>query len=159
MDTLQIEFEKFKKEHWTDQEISNIKLVIGFVQTLMNDHDFDKVLKKYGNPYYKQHNRGIPDGMEALIKYVKDFTKRYPDYCYDVKHIHADGDIVIFHSHITTRKKDRGNDHLGINASDTWRIENGQIVEHWDSLQAMNGFTRFLFLLIGGKIANSNGVY
>ena len=48
---------------------------------------------------------------------------------------------------------------MGINVSDTWRLENGQIVEHWDSLQAMNAFTRFLFFMIGGKIANKNGVY
>lgn len=159
MDTLKISFDNLKKGSWSVQEAKNVRLVVDFMQHLMNDHDFDYVLKTFGNPHYRQHNRGIPDGMEALVKYVKDFTKRYPDYAYDVKHIHADGDFVIFHSHITTSKKDRGNDKKGINASDTWRIENDQIVEHWDTLQPMDGFLRFVFLLIGGKIANANGVY
>lgn len=159
MNTIKINLEKLKKENWSDQEVLNVELVVDFVQQLMNNHDFDGVLKKFGNPYYKQHNRSIPDGMESLVKYVKDFTKRFPDYAYDVKHIYADGDFVIFHSQITTSEKDRGNDKKGFNASDTWRIQNNQIVEHWDSLQPMNGFLRFIFWLIGGKIANTNGVY
>ncbi len=159
MNSMQINYKSFEKPHWSDLEKENVKLLIGFVQALMNDHDFDKVRSDYNNSFYKQHNRGIPDGMENLIKYVGDFVKRYPDYCYDVKHIHADGDHVIFHSHISTKKKDRGNESKGINVMDSWRVENGQIVEHWDSLQAIDGPTRFLFLLIGGKIANQNGLF
>jgi len=159
MDTLQINFNGLKKHHWTEQETQNVQLVVGFMQELMNNHNFDLVRKKYSNSKYRQHNRSIPDGTEGVIQYVQDFVKRYPDYVYDVKHIHADGDIVIFHSHITTHKKDRGNDHKGINVSDTWRIEDNQIVEHWDSLQPMHGAMRFLFWLIGGKVANTNGVY
>lgn len=159
MSEIQINIEKYKKSNWTENEIDNVKLVISFVQHLMNNHEFDLVEKKFNNSLYKQHNRNIPDGMVSLIKYVKDFVKQYPDYVYDVKHIHADGDFVIFHSHITIKKKDRGNDAKGINVSDTWKIQNGMIVEHWDSLQPINGFMRFLFWLIGGKIANRNGVF
>ena len=159
MDTIQINFNHLKKDNWTDTETKNVRLVVDFVQHLMNNHEFDTVLSKFGNSFYKQHNRNIPDGMESLVKYVKDFVKRYPAYTYDVKRIHADEDFVIFHSHITTDPKHRGNDSKGINVSDTWRIENGMIVEHWDSLQPINGFMRFLFWMIGGKIANNNGVF
>lgn len=159
MEPIIISFEALKKAHWSEQENKNVKLIIDFMQTLMNNHDFENVLSKFGNSKYTQHNRSIPDGMEALVDYVKSFVKRFPDYTYDVKHIHADGDIVVFHSHITTNRKDRGDDTKGINVSDTWRIEDGEIVEHWDSLQPMNGFMRFIFFLTGGKIANNNGVY
>lgn len=154
-----INFEALYKSHWTELELNNVKLVSGFVQSLMNDHEFEKVLEVYGNQHYLQHNRGIADGMHALVEYVKSYTKRFPDYSYDVKRIHADQDHVIFHSHITTTRKDRGNDHKGINVTDTWRIENQQIVEHWDSLQPIDGFMRFFFWLVGGKEANSNGVF
>ncbi|MEO1054385.1 MAG: nuclear transport factor 2 family protein [Bacteroidota bacterium] len=159
MDTIKISFDTLKKDSWSDEEVKNVSLVIDFVQLLMNDHDFDNVLKKFGNRHYHQHNRSIPDGIDALVKYIKGFSKKFPDYAYDVKHIYADGDYVIFHSQITTNKKDRGNDKKGINVHDTWRIENNQIVEHWDSLQPMNVFMRFYFWLTGGKIANFNGVY
>jgi predicted SnoaL-like aldol condensation-catalyzing enzyme len=159
METIQIEFNKLKKDSWSEQEQNNVKLLVGFVQELMNNHNFDKVLSEYGNQHYRQHNRSIPDGMKALTQYVKDLTKRFPDYAYDVKHVYADGDHVTFHSQIITNKKDRGNDARGFNVHDTWKVENNQIVEHWDSLQPMNGFLRLFFWLIGGKIANANGVY
>lgn len=159
METLKVNLEKLKKQTWTDQELRNVELASSFIEKLMNEHDFQYVLDHFDNSRYKQHNRGIPDGVKNLVKYVEGFVKRWPDYTYDVKRIHADGDYVIFHSHITTNKKDRGNDAKGFNASDTWKIENYEIVEHWDSLQPMNGFMRFFFWLIGGRVANRNGVY
>ena len=154
-----ISFEAHKKDHWTEQEASNVRLMIDFVQKLMIDHEFDYVLQQFGNSDYVQHNRSIPDGMEGLVKYVRDIAKRFPDYAYDVKHMHADGDTVIFHSQILMNKRDRGNDNRGFNVHDTWKIRNGKIVEHWDSLQPMNGMMRFVNLLAGGKVANANGVY
>lgn len=159
MDTIAIDFESLRMDSWSEQETRNVELMVGFVQKLMNDHDFDRVLEEYGNAAYRQHNRSIPDGMEALVDYVRDFAKRFPDYAYDVKRVHADGDYVIFHSHITTNAKDRGNDRRGINVFDTWRVVDGRIVEHWDSLQALNGFMRLYFWIAGDRIANTNGVF
>ena len=159
MATLEINFESLKKENWSNQELDNVKLIVDFVQHLMNNHDFDYVTKKYGDTPYVQHNRNISDGMYAIIDYVKQFAKRFPDFTYDVKHILADGDDVMFHSHATIRKKDRGNDKKGFNITDRWKIKNGQIVEHWDSIQAIDGFMRFYALLTGGSIRNTNGVF
>ena len=159
MDAPQIDFGSLKRNNWSEQEAKNVELLSRFVQTLMNDHDFDVVLQEFGNEAYRQHNRGIPDGLAALVGYVKDFAKRFPEYSYDVKQIFADGDFVIFHSHITTSAKDRGNDRKGINVIDTWKVVDGQIVEHWDALQALDGFMRFYFWMSGGKIANTYGVF
>jgi len=125
----------------------------------MNNHDFDYVLKKFGSNDYVQHNRSIPDGMEALVEYVRSFANRFPDYTYDLKHTYADGDFVIFHSHATIKAQDRQNDRKGLNIIDIWRVEDGQIKDHWDALQPMDGFMRFYNLLNGGKIRNDNGVY
>lgn len=159
IEKIRIDFEALKKASWNVQETENVKLVIDFVQHLMNDHDFVYVKQTFGNDLYKQHNRGISDGMDALIEYVAGTAKRFPEYTYDVKHIYADGNYVVFHSHATIKAKHRDNDKKGLNIVDTWRIEDGSIVEHWDALQSMNGSMRLLNLITGGKIANSNGVY
>ena len=159
MDTIQINFDALKKNSWSDQETSNVKRMIDFIQNLMNNHDFDYVLESFGNDQYKQHSRSIPEGMNALVAYVKTFAKRYPEYSYDVKHIYADGDFVTFHSHVTTKKKHRGDDKKGLNIIDTWKLDNGDIIEHWDAIQPMDAFMRFYIFLIGGKVLNSNGVY
>ena len=154
-----IDFNALQKSNWSEQEIANAKLVADFVQNLMNNHNFDYILKRYNDSAYVQHNRNIPDKIEGLINFLREFVEDYPEYSYDVKHIYVDGNYVIFHSHATLEIEDRGNDKVGMNIIDTWRIENGRIVEHWDSIQALDGFMRFYSLVSGGDIRNDNGVF
>lgn len=158
-DKLVINLESLQKNNWTEQELANATLITDFVQNLMNNHNFDYILKRYNNSSYVQHNRNLPDKITGLVGFLKEFVEDYPDYTYDVKHIYVDGEYVIFHSHATLNKDDRGNDKKGMNIIDTWRLENGRIVEHWDSIQALDGFMRFYSLISGGNIKNSNGVF
>ena len=154
-----IDLSSLQKPSWTAQEQQNAALITDFVQNLMNNHHFDYVLERYNDSAYVQHNRNIPNKMEGLVGFLAEFVESYPDYSYDVKHIFADGDYVIFHSHATLKKEDRGNDQKGLNIIDTWRIEDGRIVEHWDSIQALDISMRLYSLMTGGKIRNANGVF
>ena len=158
-DKLVINLESLQKNNWTEQELANATLITDFVQNLMNNHNFDYILKRYNNSSYVQHNRNLPDKITGLVGFLKEFVEDYPDYTYDVKHIYVDGEYVIFHSHATLNKDDRGNDKKGMNIIDTWRLENGRIVEHWDSIQALDGFMRFYSLISGGNNKNYNGVF
>lgn len=158
-ETLVIDLALLQKNSWTHQELENARLVTDFVQNLMNNHNFEYILQRYNDSAYVQHNRNLPDKMTGLVGFLKSFTEDYPDYSYDVKHIYVDGEYVIFHSHATLEKEHRGNDTKGMNIIDTWRIEDGRIVEHWDSIQALDGFMRFYSLISGGDIRNSNGVF
>lgn len=158
-DNLTIDLQELQKPNWTEQELANAELITDFVQNLMNDHNFDYVLEHYNDSAYTQHNRNLPDKVTGLVGFLKEFVEDYPDYTYDVKHIYVDGDYVIFHSHATLDKEDRGNDEKGMNIIDTWRIEDGRIVEHWDSIQALDFSMRLYSLLSGGDIQNDNGVY
>lgn len=158
-DSLKIDLLSLAKDNWTEQERNNAELVTDFVQNLMNDHNFDYVMDNYDDSSYLQHNRNLPDKMTGLVGFLKEFVEEYPDYTYDVKHILVDGDYVIFHSHATLNKKDRGNDQKGMNIIDIWRIKEGRIVEHWDSIQALDFSMRVYSLISGGDIANANGVF
>ena len=157
MNTIKINFDKLKKDHWSDQETENAELIIEFVQHIMNNHDFDLVMQKFGDGPYVQHNRSMQDGLGGVIESVKQFTSRYPDFSYDVKNMIVDGDLVSIHSHATLRKSDRGNDTKGLNIIDTWKVKDGNLVEHWDAVQPLEGFMRFYNLVTGGSIRNSNG--
>ena len=158
-DKLVINLQTLEKSSWTEQELQNAKLITDFVQNLMNNHNFDYILERYNDSAYVQHNRNLPDKITGLVGFLQEFVEEYPDYTYDVKHIYVDGDYVIFHSHATLNKEDRGNDEKGLNIIDTWRLENGRIVEHWDSIQALDFSMRFYSLISGGNIRNSNGVF
>lgn len=158
-DKLVIDLQSLQKPSWTEQELANATLITDFVQNLMNNHNFDYILERYNDSSYVQHNRNLPDKITGLVGFLKEFVEDYPDYTYDVKHIYVDGDYVIFHSHATLKKDDRGNDKKGMNIIDIWRLEDGRIVEHWDSIQALDTLMRFYSLINGGNIQNANGVF
>lgn len=157
--TPKIELNNHLQDSWTQQETENVKVVVDFFQRLMNEHDFEYTLEKYGNSSYTQHNRAIPNEISGLVSYVKQLTKRFPEYSFDVKRIMADGDFVVLHSHCTMKAKHRGNEKKGFIITDTFKVENGQLAEHWDAIQPIDTYTRFLFLMIGGKVENDNPTF
>ena len=159
MAKLKIDFNSLKRDNWSVQETKNAELVVEFVQHLMNDHDFDYIMERFGKGSYTQHNRGMTDGLNGVVEYVSKFVKRFPDFTYDVKHIYVDGQYVTFHSHSTANKKDRGNPNKGFNIMDIWKIENGQLVEHWDAIQPIDGFMRLYAAFAGGSVKNDNSLF
>ena len=159
METLKIDLDQLKRDNWSEQELQNVELVVDFVQHLMNDHDFEYVLEKFGKGSYVQHNRIMNDGLTGVVEYVRKFVKSFPDFTYDVKHIYVDGQYVILHSHSTANKKDRGNPQKGFNIKDTWKVENGQLLEHWDANQPIDGFMRLYAVLAGGAVKNDNTLF
>ena len=156
METIKVDLEQFKSPRWTEEEQRNAAIVTDFIQHLMNDHDFKYIKETYGSHPYKQHNQSMVDGLTGVLEVVSSFAKRYPDYTYDVKHMYVDGPFVTVHSHATNNKKHRGNPRKGLNIMDIWKVENGQIQEHWDAVQPIHGPMRFLFWMIGGKFRNGN---
>lgn len=154
-----IEIDKLLQKHWTEQETENVKVVVDFFQKLMNEHDFEYTLKKHNGGLYTQHNRAIPNEIPGLVGYVKTMTKRFPEYSFDVKKIFADGDYVVLHSHTTMKAKHRGNEKKGFIITDTFRLENGKLAEHWDAIQPIDFFSRFLMLMTGGSVGNSNATF
>ncbi|KAA3631720.1 MAG: polyketide cyclase [Bacteroidetes bacterium] len=163
MDNIQkapkIDLSKHLQDHWAPQEKENVAVVVDFFQHLMNEHDFEYTLKKFGDTSYTQHNRAIPNEISGLVGYVKDMTRRFPDYSFDVKRIYADGEYVVLHSHTTMRARHRGNEKKGFIITDTFRLKNGQLTEHWDAIQPIDTFSRLLFLMIGGKVDNNNSTF
>lgn len=159
METINIDIESFIKDHWSSENKENAKTVLEFIQTLMNDHNLDLIRKQYAGVNYVQHNRNMKDGIEGLIEYFKTLTKRFPDFAFEVKDVFVDGEFVIVHSHSTMNKKHRGNDKKGFNITDRWRVKDGKLVAHWDSVQAIDGGMRLYYWMTGGTINNSNGVF
>ncbi|NRA68256.1 MAG: nuclear transport factor 2 family protein [Pseudobacteriovorax sp.] len=159
MSAPKIDFASLKKNHWSETEQKHAAIAIDFVQSIMNDHDFEAVLSKFGNHSYIQHNPTMPDGIQGLVGYLRGFVKTFPEFSYDVKSIMVDGDLVSIHSHATLKRKDRGNQRKGLNIKDTWRIENGVLTEHWDAVQPIDMFMRIYGAITGGKTLNKNGFF
>jgi predicted SnoaL-like aldol condensation-catalyzing enzyme len=155
----QIIFDNYVQDHWTKQENENVKVVIDFFQHLMNEHDYKYTLKKYAGGSYLQHNRAIPNEIEGVVGYVKAMVKRFPEYSFNVKKVFADGDYVVLHSHVTMKAKHRGNDKKGFIITDTFKLKDGKLAEHWDAIQPIDFFSRFLMLITGGTVGNNNPTF
>lgn len=151
--------EKLKQEHWTAEEHKNVEIISDFIQKLMNEHDFEYIENTYGKNRYLQHNLTMKDGILGVVETVKGIVKNSPEYCYDVKHIMASKDMVMTHTHMTTKAKNRGNKDKGFIITDRWKLVNGEIVEHWDAIQPLSPFFRFIVWIGGRKIKNSNELF
>ncbi|WP_295891479.1 nuclear transport factor 2 family protein [uncultured Vibrio sp.] len=147
------------KPHWNQDDVNNAEAVLEFVQLLMNDHNFNAITDRYKGKPYKQHNRNIADNIEGVVKAVGDLVKNAPEFSYDVKQVHVDGEHVILHSHATLKKAHRGDDSQGLNIMDSWKVVDGKLVEHWDAVQGISGSMRLYGLFTGGKVRNDNGVF
>jgi len=155
----QIVYKNYVKDNWTQQEAENVKVVVDFFQHLMNKHDFEYTLKTFGGGSYTQHNKAIPNEIEGVVEYVKKMVKSFPEYSFDVKKIFADGDYVILHSHATMKAKHRGNEKKGFIITDTFKLKDEKLSEHWDAIQPIDLFSRFLMFMTGGANGNDNPIF
>jgi len=108
---------------------TNKKNVQEFYDFLINKKDFDSARKYMGNRY-KQHNPLVADGPEGLQKFCEFLRTDFPEAHSEIKRVFADGDYVILHVHSTRIPGTRGRAIIEI-----FRLENGKIDEHWDTIQ------------------------
>jgi predicted SnoaL-like aldol condensation-catalyzing enzyme len=94
-------------------------------------------VRKYGGREYIQHNPLAPNGFDAFITFVNDFTAAFPDLHIDIRRVFAECDFVITHGLLTGAEPVFTA--LGSKVVDIFRVDRrGKIVEHWDVLAAIS---------------------
>jgi len=115
-----------------DQTEANKAIVVSFVKDVLQGDQTDK-LTTYINPNkYIQHNSGIADGLDGLGAALQFFAEQGLVMEYDTVHkVLGQGNFVLT---MSEGKFGQG-DHVAF--YDLFRLENGQIVEHWDIIQTI----------------------
>ena len=113
----------------TSAEQANLDLVLAMFAQVLNPMDSSAV-DRFIAPGYIQHNQGVEPGRDALKAFLDMIREQTPEAVHDVKRAFVDGDHVTVHYHVR-----RWPDDLGWAVIDIFRIEDGQIVEHWDVMQ------------------------
>lgn len=98
-------------------------------------------LNDFVRPSYIQHNPQIPDGIDAVQAFFAQTLAGFPGYTPRARRYAAEGDFVAVLYQAALSPDD--NDATGIAIVDLWRTEGGEIVEHWDVLQFLDGTTPF----------------
>lgn len=106
---------------------------------------YEKVLKpldesrvdEFFRPDYIQHNPMARTGAQGLKEFLKWAKSVSPSAEHHVKRMFVDGNFVIAHVHVIVQPGD-----LGSAVVDIFRIEDGQIAEHWDVAQQLTRQSR-----------------
>lgn len=111
------------------QEDANTRLVLEFQRVVLNGKNADAA-PKYVSEGYIQHNPRVPNGLDALQRFVRGLASISPVPNATVKRVVAQGDLVVLHSHVQRNAEDRGTAQV-----DIFRVQDGKLVEHWDVMQ------------------------
>jgi predicted SnoaL-like aldol condensation-catalyzing enzyme len=116
-------------EPQNDRTTTNKQRVVEFYDLIINKKDYAAASSNIGDRY-RQHNPLVADGPEGLAAFVDFLKAEHPGAHSHVKQVFADGDHVILHVHSMRPPHPRGRAIIEI-----FRLEEGKIVEHWDTIQ------------------------
>jgi len=126
---------------YSTQEERNKAVVLDFYEQGLNRKDFESASKYLGT--YKQHNPNAEDGPEGFRKFIEFLKTKFPQSHSEITQVHVDGDFVVLRVHAIREPGTRGNAIV-----DIFRLKDGKIEEHWDSVQP-----------IPEQSANQNGMF
>lgn len=110
-----------------DKTEANKNTVKGFIETVLLNHEMDKVTTYINPTKYIQHNPAVADGLDGFGAAMKYFADNGLVMEYTQLHkVLGQGNFVL-----TISEGKFGEGELTA-FYDLFRLENGQIVEHWD---------------------------
>ena len=120
----------------TEQAVAaaNKALVVEFYERVFIGGDIDAA-DEYMRPDYIQHNPKVPGGLDGFKTYFRKLGERSRRLGVkshqEISHVVAEGDFVV----VFGSNKLRGLLRLSYNYADIFRMQDGQLAEHWDVLQ------------------------
>ncbi len=108
--------------------MDNKEIIRAFYQEFFNDHDIESA-RKYVREDYIQHNPGVGQGRDALMKGFSEKFKVEPTFHLEIKMLIAEDDkVAVYLKNVDPE----GNTKARV--VDIYRLEDGMLAEHWDVL-------------------------
>lgn len=120
-----------------NQEEQNKTLIQNVYKALFTQGEANQV-NKYFTPDFIQHDPEVAGGRQGVIDWVKAQQALTPKPVTTIKHILADGSLVLVHSHVSTLPS---NEFSGTARVDIYRVLHDSIVEHWSIAQSVPSFS------------------
>lgn len=109
--------------------MTNKELITNFYQEFFNDHNIEAA-KKYVREDYIQHNPGVDQGRDALMRAFADKFEGESTFHLNIEKMISEGDMIAVY---LKNVDPEGNTKCRV--VDMYRIEDGMLAEHWDVLQ------------------------
>lgn len=114
-----------------DRTAANKTLVRGFVEDILVNGRMEKLSGYFDGDRYAQHNPQIGDGLTGLGAALEAMARQGVVMKYDRVHkVLGEGNFVL-----TVSEGNLGGRHSAF--YDLFRVENGKIAEHWDTIEAI----------------------
>ncbi len=113
---------------------ANKKLVFDMYRIILQGGHADRVAEFF-TPGYIQHNPNVTSSRDSLAKYITQTRPKRdikPTLDFPVISLVAEGDLVVI-ALVSYQDDDEGKRYANTHF-DMFRIENGKIAEHWDSV-------------------------
>jgi predicted SnoaL-like aldol condensation-catalyzing enzyme len=112
-----------------DKSETNKSIVKNFVNDVLLGANPENITQYISTSKYHQHNPGIEDGLEGLGKALQNLAEEGNPLIYQKNHIIlGEGNFVLSVSEGIFMKEE-------VAFYDLFRLENGKIVEHWDTIE------------------------
>jgi predicted SnoaL-like aldol condensation-catalyzing enzyme len=119
------------------------RVVLDFFDLAFVKREPAQAAERYLGAGYTQHNPTAPDGAAVFPDLIGGLFAQAPDASFHLKRAIAEDDLVVLHYNLKFFPED-----LGQAVVDIFRVQDGQIVEHWDVMQP-----------VPAESANSNGMF
>lgn len=126
----------------TADEAANMQTARNLYAAIFTARDFELAERNLG-PEFIQHAGDVADGKAGLARLISEIDHEFPEIRYDIKHISAEGNLVTMMTHVHWTPGS-----LGTALSSIYRLSDGKIVEHWETIQD-----------VPADSANGNGMF
>ena len=114
-----------------DKTEANKAIINNFVETVLINGEFNKLPNYFDGDNYIQHNTMIGDGLSGFGKAIEEMAKQGITMVFEKNHlILGEGNFVLSVTEGTFAGKPTS-------YYDLFRIENGKIAEHWDTIETI----------------------
>lgn len=105
---------------------SNKDIAVSFLK-LASSAGVREAYEKFVGAGFRHHNAYFEGSAESLMAGMEENARQNPSKVLEVKHVIAEGEFVVIHSHVRLKPGDSG-----VALVHIFRFEKGRIVELWD---------------------------
>ncbi|GIZ12320.1 ester cyclase [Pseudomonas sp. NCCP-436] len=122
----------------------NKKVVIEFYERMFGERDLSVADELISEDYVQHNNVFIPPRRDGFKKYFTRYFKTFPDTGTRIKRVCGEGEYVFLYAdHWAANRLYRVN----YKVIDIYRVRNGVLVEHWDTIEGIGFFSKFMYLI------------
>ena len=127
-----------------DVTVINKRVVVEFYERMFAQRDLSVADELISEDYVQHNNVFIPPRRDGFKWYFAKFFKSFPESGTEIKRVCAEGDYVFLHAtHWAKNKLYKVN----YKVIDIYRVKDGVLVEHWDAIEGVGFFSKFMYLI------------